>query len=68
MSIDPEKPFDPQIRAPDWIEKGLITIRLTELNPSAVEELIECLRDSLEHDDDRVRLLMQLWDSLTADE
>lgn len=59
---------DIEIRAPDWIERGSITLRLTELNPEAVEALIECLRDTLEADDDRLRMLLELWDALTGDE
>jgi hypothetical protein len=56
------------IKAPEWIENGSITVRLTELNPAAVEALIESLRDASEEDDERIRLLTRLWDALTADE
>jgi hypothetical protein len=56
------------VKAPDWIENGSITLRLTELNPHAVEALIETLRDASEEDDERVRLLLRLWDALTGDE
>ena len=56
-----------RIVIPEWIERGTITVRLTELNAHATEALIETLRDATESDDDRVRLLMDLWDALTGD-
>lgn len=43
-------------------------MRLTELNPVAVEALIETLRDAGEQDDDRIRLLLRLGDALTEDD
>ncbi len=63
-----------EIKAPEWIEKGSVTVRLTELDPNACEALIEALRNSNQaqspetRDDDRVRLLMDLWNALTGDE
>ena len=63
-----------EIRAPEWIEKGSVTVRLTELDPNACEALIETLRNSAQAwdpealDDDRIRLLMDLWDALSGDE
>ena len=62
-----------EIKAPEWIEEGSVTVRLTELDPSACEALIETLRNSAQardpevRDDDRVRLLLDLWDALTGD-
>lgn len=63
-----------EIKAPEWIEKGSVTVRLIELDPNACEALIETLRNSAQaqnpeaRDDDRVRLLMDLWNALTGDE
>ena len=63
-----------EIKAPEWIEKGSVTVRLIELDPNACEALIETLRNSAHarnpeaRDDDRVRLLMDLWDALTGGE
>ena len=63
-----------EIKAPEWIETGSVTVRLTELDPNACEALIETLRNSAQAwdpeapDDDRVRLLMDLWDALSGDE
>jgi hypothetical protein len=54
-----------EIIIPDWIRNGEVTVRLTELNPVATEALIETLRDAMPADDDRVRLLLDLWDALT---
>lgn len=59
--------MDVKLSAPEWIENGTITVRLTELNPHATAALIESLRDSMDADDDRVQLLIDLWDSLTGD-
>ena len=50
---------------PEWIEKGSVTVRLAELNPESTEA--ETLRDAMERDDDRVRLLIDLWEAMTAD-
>lgn len=60
--------MDADIEAPEWVVRGTITVRYTELNPVAVEALIETLRDVLDQDDDRVRGLLRLWDALTADD
>ena len=59
--------MEPRIEIPEWIEKGQITIRLMELQPYATEVLIENLRDVTDQDDDRIRLLLRLWDALTAE-
>lgn len=62
------------INAPEWIERGSVTIRLTEIDPAACEALIETLRNSAyarnpeTRDDERVRLLLVLWVALTGDE
>lgn len=62
-----------KITAPEWIENGSVTIRLTELDPNACEALIETLRNNAYArapealDDERVRLLLDLWDALTGD-
>lgn len=58
-----------EIRAPEWIETGSVTVRLTELDPNACEALRNSAqaRDPEVRDDDRVRLLMDLWDALTGD-
>lgn len=57
-----------EIKIPEWIKRGSITIRLTELNPVATEALIETLRDANEQDDARVKLLIDFWESLTGDD
>jgi hypothetical protein len=54
------------VQAPDWIENGSITLRFTEMRPSAVEEIIESLA-SIDADDPRLRILKRLWDSLLGD-
>ena len=56
-----------EITCPDWMKEETVTLRLTELNPHAAEALIETLRDALPVDDDRVRLLIDLWEALTGE-
>ena len=56
-----------EVTCPEWIRDGSISIGFAELNPSAVEALIETLRDANETDDDRVKRLLRLWDALTGD-
>lgn len=57
-----------EIIGPEWMKNGAVTLRLMELNPVAVEALIETLRDVTPADDERIRLLLDLWDMLTADD
>lgn len=59
--------MDLKIIIPEWIERGTITVRLTELNPEATAALIETIRDATEQDDERIKVLMDLWDALTAE-
>ncbi len=56
-----------EVMGPEWITNGTVILRLSELNPHAVEALIEALRDVLPGDDERVRLLLDLWEALTGD-
>lgn len=55
-----------EITIPNWIRVIEVTPRLTELNPAAAEALIETLRDALPEANDRVRLLFDVWEALTA--
>ncbi len=56
------------MECPDWMRDGTVTLQLIELNPHAVEALIEALRDANERDDNRVRVLIDLWEALTGDD
>ena len=41
-------------------------MRLAELNPATAEALIATLRDARPEDDDRVRLLLDICEAMTA--
>jgi hypothetical protein len=31
------------IKVPDWVEDGAVTLKYTELRPSAIAEIVRCL-------------------------